>query len=84
MIESLVSDVLNKIGHMVRVDGKLVEPTEDVVRKLLDSAIKSLYDAVEASGQKNIPVGATIEFGGVVLVKSPKGFDVYAYVGEYI
>lgn len=80
MLELLVADTFNRTGQLVND-----EPAdEDNVRELLDTAIGLLYDSVKTSGGTAPPVGASIEIGGIVLVKAPTGFDTYVFVGNYV
>lgn len=74
MIEQIVSEILDKVGHVWFLDSGVIEPGEDDVRKMLDSAAKALYDCKQ---------GDRFESGGLIIEKMTIGFNVYCYVGNY-
>lgn len=74
MINSLVAEILERIGHPWMLDTGVIQPDEDDVEKLLDEAVVKLYDGA---------VGDRLEAGGLIIDKANKGYDVYVYVGNY-
>lgn len=74
MIAFLVSETFARIGHVWNIGGRLQEPTEDDIAKVLDEAAGVLYTS---------SVGTQWQSGGLVVEKTTTGFDVYVYVGNY-
>lgn len=74
MINTIIADVLNRIGHTWKLDSGFIEPDENDVEQMLDAAAATLYDGVE---------GDRFEAGGLIIEKRPNGHDVYVYVGNY-
>lgn len=74
MIITIIHGIFQQTKRLWKVDGTLVAPTEDNIKKALDSAAKALY---------NEDVGSTFTMGGLHIEKAHKGFDVYVHVGQY-
>lgn len=74
MIEQIVAEIFERIGHVWMLDSGLTVPTEDDVHRMLDAAAKALYDS---------PIGTQFQTGGLVIEKAPTGHDVYVFVGNY-
>ena len=74
MIEMLVVDIFDKIGHRWNTDQGLIRVEDDDVTKVLDHAAKRLYDGA---------VGDRLSVGGLIIEKRDRGHDVYVYVGSY-
>ena len=71
----LIRHVFAITARTWKIDGEAVRPTENDVRKVLDSAAEALYDE---------EVGSTFTMGGLYIEKTTKGMDVYVHVGEYV
>ena len=74
MIIKLIDYVFTFTGRTWKIGGKDMEPTEDDIRKALDKAAEVLY---------SMKVGEGITVGGLHIIKTRDGQDVYVYVGEY-
>ena len=74
MINTLVAEIFERIGHPWILDTGVIQPDEDDVEKLLDEAVVKLYD-----GQ----VGDRLEVAGLIVEKTSHGYDVFVYVGAY-
>lgn len=74
MIEMMIVDTFDKIGHRWNTDKGLIRVDDDDVKKVLDHAAKMLYDG---------DIGDRLSVGGLIIEKAPKGHDVYVYVGSY-
>lgn len=75
MIESLISEIFQRIEHYWNIKGgKRVIPDDNDVERALDEAAKVLY---------NENIGERLEVGGLIIEKRPVGHDVYCYLGNY-
>lgn len=74
MITTLIRQVFKATGRQWKIGGSLTEPTENDMKKVLDSAADALYSK---------QVGSTFSMGGLHVEKTRDGFDVYVHVGEY-
>jgi len=74
MIEMMVTDTFDKIGHRWNTDQGLVRVDDDDVTRVLDHAAKVLY---------NEPVGTRLSIGGLIIEKRATGHDIYVYLGNY-
>lgn len=74
MIEELTTYVFDRIGHLWKSGGKLIKPTEEDVREVLDEAARLLYTE---------PIDSRLETGGLIIEKTDKGHDVYVFLGSY-
>ena len=74
MIEDMVSEIFERIGHMWRTTLTFIQPSAEDVRAVLDEAAVRLYDD---------DVATQFQTGGLIIEKAPTGYDVYVYVGNY-
>lgn len=74
MIVKLIDYVFTFTGRKWKIGGEYRVPSEDDVKKVLDSAADALYSK---------QVGSTFSMGGLHVEKTRDGFDVYVHVGEY-
>ena len=74
MLEELVAEILERIGHSWKTDNGYIAPDYEDVRRVLDKAAAALY---------NEGVGTRFETGGIIVEKTNSGFDVFVYVGPY-
>lgn len=74
MINDIIADLFEKIGHTWRIGGKFIQPNTDHVEKVLDNAAAAMYDS---------NIGDRFESGGLIVEKTATGYTVYALVGHY-
>ena len=76
-LEADLADVFQKNEWTWSVKSKAgsIIPDEDDITAALDEAARVLYD---------VPVGAQLEIGHLIIVKKSLGHDVYVYAGDYI
>lgn len=74
MIEMMVVDTFDKIGHRWNTDNGKIRVSDEDVKKVLDHAATVLYDG---------DVGDKLSVGGLIIEKRPKGYAVYVYLGNY-
>jgi hypothetical protein len=74
MINTIIAEVFDKIGHVWMLDTGLLTPEEDDVQIVLDKAAELLYDE---------DLHSRLETGGLIIEKTESGHDVYVYVGNY-
>jgi hypothetical protein len=68
-----VYEVLAKHGHTWVIDGRVTEPTQDDVRRVLSKMTEDL-SSLEGS--------VSIQCGGIMLVRDQDKTAVYAYIGD--
>jgi hypothetical protein len=76
IVEALFNE-LDKTWTVVASDGtkRQIHPDETDIQTVLDEAVKNLY-----TGE----IGDRFSVGGLIIEKQLIGYDVYAYVGNYI
>lgn len=77
MDDNLVEEIqalFLEYGYMWNIGGKLLVPTTDDIKKVLDTAAGRLYGS---------SVGSNIVVGHLVIEKVEHGFDVYVHIGEF-
>lgn len=75
--QALVDEILvNFYAHNVkwRVDGRLQEPSEDDVRRVLDNLYQIVYDGDN---------GMQASTGGILVQKNEGHLDLFIHIGEF-
>lgn len=76
MIADEIADMFERMGYPWFINGgkDLHTPSGEDVQRVLDTAAAKLYDGV---------VGDRLEVAGLIIEKAERGYNVYAYVGNY-
>lgn len=74
MIEDLIQEIFERIGHTWLIGGRHLLPNSSDITQVLDKAAGSLYDE---------PEGTQFQTGGLIIEKAEDGYDVYVCVGNF-